>query len=141
MTPDQVIAVARTWLGTPYHHQGRLKHVGVDCIGLILGVGSECGQHGFDRPEFVAYGRRPPRGKSMLTYFDDLIVARAGEPQPSDILVFWVNKETKRPQHIALYTGSTLIHTFADIGRVVEHGFSPEWREKLVKTYRFPGVE
>jgi len=26
-----VTAEARTWLGTPYHHHGRLKGVGVDC--------------------------------------------------------------------------------------------------------------
>jgi len=28
---DAVIAEALTWLGTPYHHHGRLKGVGVDC--------------------------------------------------------------------------------------------------------------
>lgn len=28
---ERVIAEALTWLGTPYHHHGRLKGVGVDC--------------------------------------------------------------------------------------------------------------
>src|SRR5690606_2360282 len=43
----QRIAVqARSWLGTRFHHQGRLKKRGgqpggVDCLGLLMGVGQE----------------------------------------------------------------------------------------------------
>lgn len=29
---------ARGWLGTPYHHQGRLKGVGVDCAMILCEV-------------------------------------------------------------------------------------------------------
>jgi cell wall-associated NlpC family hydrolase len=32
---DAVLAEARTWLGTPYHHMGRLKGIGVDCAGFV----------------------------------------------------------------------------------------------------------
>ena len=32
---------ARTWLGTPFKHQGRVKGVGVDCLGLLIGVAQE----------------------------------------------------------------------------------------------------
>lgn len=46
--PEQIAAQARTWLGTHYHHQGRLKKSergkgGVDCIGLIIGIIDELG--------------------------------------------------------------------------------------------------
>ncbi len=37
-TPDDVIAEARTWLGTPWHHQASVKGVGCDCIGFVRGV-------------------------------------------------------------------------------------------------------
>lgn len=33
-----VVAEARTWLGTAYHHQGRVKGVGVDCATLLCEV-------------------------------------------------------------------------------------------------------
>ncbi len=33
-----VVAEARTWEGTPWHHQGRVKGAGVDCLMLIAGV-------------------------------------------------------------------------------------------------------
>lgn len=34
----QAVAEAITWLGTPYHHQGRVKGVGVDCGTLLCEV-------------------------------------------------------------------------------------------------------
>jgi hypothetical protein len=35
---EAVIAEARSWLGTPWHHQASLKGVGRDCIGFVRGV-------------------------------------------------------------------------------------------------------
>jgi len=37
-TRDQVVEEARSWLKTPYHKNGRLKGVGVDCGTLLLCV-------------------------------------------------------------------------------------------------------
>ena len=34
----KIVAQARSWLGTPYHHQARLKGVGCDCLGLLRGL-------------------------------------------------------------------------------------------------------
>ncbi len=33
-----IVAEAIDWLGTPYHHSGKLKGVGVDCGQLLIGV-------------------------------------------------------------------------------------------------------
>jgi hypothetical protein len=52
----EILAAARTWLGTPWRHQGRLKGVAMDCGGLILGVGRDLGLLDFDTR---AYGRIP----------------------------------------------------------------------------------
>lgn len=35
---DQIASEALTWVGTKYHHKGRIKGVGVDCGGLIYEV-------------------------------------------------------------------------------------------------------
>ena len=39
--PARVIAIARSWLGTPYHDQASLRGVGCDCLGLARGVWRE----------------------------------------------------------------------------------------------------
>ena len=36
-----VLAIARAWIGTPYRHQGAVKGVGCDCLGLIRGIWRE----------------------------------------------------------------------------------------------------
>lgn len=33
-----VVAEALTWLGTPYHHHGRIKGAGVDCAQILCAV-------------------------------------------------------------------------------------------------------
>jgi cell wall-associated NlpC family hydrolase len=40
---QKVIEVARSWLGTPYHHMGRVKSAGVDCATFVCEVYEEAG--------------------------------------------------------------------------------------------------
>ncbi len=35
---DEIVAAARRYIGTPYHHQAALAGAGCDCLGLIRGV-------------------------------------------------------------------------------------------------------
>lgn len=37
-TAAAVVADARAWIGTPYHHQASRRDVGADCLGLVRGV-------------------------------------------------------------------------------------------------------
>ncbi|MCB1544559.1 MAG: C40 family peptidase, partial [Rhodoblastus sp.] len=41
LTREDVVAVARKWLGTPYRHQASLCGVGCDCLGLVRGLWRE----------------------------------------------------------------------------------------------------
>ena len=38
MKNHEAVAEAMTWLGTPYHHQGRVKGIGIDCATLLCEV-------------------------------------------------------------------------------------------------------
>lgn len=40
---EAILAEARTWLGTPWHHQGRVKGHGVDCAMLVREVYASAG--------------------------------------------------------------------------------------------------
>ena len=41
--PGMVITVARSWLGTPYHHHGRVRGAGVDCAQLLAAAYGDVG--------------------------------------------------------------------------------------------------
>lgn len=40
---ETVVAEARRWIGTPYHHAGRVRGAGVDCAMLPAEVYAACG--------------------------------------------------------------------------------------------------
>jgi len=52
ITPEQVIAEARTWIGTPYHHMAYVKGPkgGVDCGMIVIGIYSSVGFFEFFDP-------------------------------------------------------------------------------------------
>lgn len=84
-----VVARARAWLGTPYHHQGRVLGAGVDCAGLLCEVYREVGL----MPEIDA-GNYPcdwhlHRGEELiLAWADRFAVPVQGEPLPGDAVLF-----------------------------------------------------
>jgi cell wall-associated NlpC family hydrolase len=40
---DRVVAIARSWILTPYHHRSKVKGEGVDCAQIIAAVFEEAG--------------------------------------------------------------------------------------------------
>jgi len=91
MTPEQraaVVAEARTWLGTPFHHLARVKGAGVDCAQLLIGVYHACGlipdiDTGYYPPDWH-FHQNEERYLEMLEKFCD----RTDDPQPGDIAMF-----------------------------------------------------
>jgi cell wall-associated NlpC family hydrolase len=133
--PQDIMATARAWLCTPWIHQGRLKHVGVDCGGLIIGVGKELGLLDFDTQ---AYGRIPD-GQRLRALCDQNLMAKPiSDIVPGDVLLM---RFTRHPQHLAIAGDSgnpfSLIHAYADVGRCVEHGADQKWRRRIVAAYSF----
>lgn len=139
VTRQDIIAAARTYLGTPHHHQGRLRGVGVDCIGLISGVGKALGLTGHDHRRYS----RHPDGVTLIRELDKGLVWMKGckcNAEPGDVLVFWMDRAKKKPQHVAILTDYGMIHTHQGVGKVVEHRFTGAWARRLVAVYRFPGI-
>lgn len=126
-----MIAAARTCLGTPFHHQGRCKGVGLDCIGLVIVALTAVGVPINDRTD---YGRRPD-GKSLVAALIAHGATPVDEIHTGDVLLF---RYDKQPQHVALATGpDAMIHSFAPAGKVVETSIGAYWQRRLTGIYRF----
>jgi NlpC/P60 family putative phage cell wall peptidase len=105
---DTIIAAARSWIGTPYHHQASLKRVGCDCLGLIRGVWRE-----LQGPEPEAL---PPytRDWGDATGSEPLLAAAARhlvpvatiEAMPGDVIVFRMRAGVAK--HAGILTGGSL---------------------------------
>lgn len=114
-----ILAEARTWLGTPYHHKGRIKKVGVDCGGLLYEVyGKYYPIKPF--PDTYAPDWSLHRGLELYLDFISEYVLEISEPQPADIVVF---RYGRCYSHGGIWTErNTVIHAWGRdrYGRVLE---------------------
>jgi cell wall-associated NlpC family hydrolase len=132
--------IAREYLGVKFRHRGRSQH-GLDCLGLLVVVAERMGIQVFDKP---VYGREP--WKDGLR---DGIRQHCGEPiereiQPGDILLIQFYK-SEGPSHVAMAAphphGIGIIHTYARMGRVVEHRIDEHRFKQIVEAYQWPGKD
>lgn len=130
----EIVRQARTWLGTPFHHQGRLKGVGVDCAGLVICVAWELGIAGHD---ITGYGRRPDSRELERLCREQMVEVKLSEARPGDVYLLEVDKA---PQHLAFATDVGLLHSYAPARRVVEHRMDADWAARRVAAFSLPDV-
>jgi NlpC/P60 family putative phage cell wall peptidase len=135
-----VIAIARSWIGTPYAHQASVKGVGCDCLGLLRGVWREL--HGEDAetpppysPDWAeATGEETlyTAMKRHLTEIDPRDIA------PGDIALFRMMPRGPA-KHCGIVakkkSGLMLIHARQN-KQVGEEVFSALWRRKFAYGFR-----
>lgn len=151
LSPQDVIAQARTWMKVPYKHHGREKSIAVDCAGLVIGVGRELQL--MDHNDF-AYGEWP-KADYLLRECDkvleqEVLAKEAGEDAvlqhvaPGKVLVMY-SRSPREAQHMGIvgeHNGRlTLIHAFSKRDMVVEQGLDNFWRKRILGVYRYPKVE
>jgi cell wall-associated NlpC family hydrolase len=135
MTADDIINIARSQIGTPFAHQGRIPGRALDCAGLAAYV---AGQLGVEFNEWPGYGRTPHKGLLKSVLDGQPCLSRVSNRMPGDILLMRFARE---PQHVAICAGPSIIHSYEAVGQVCEHDLTPEWQKRIVAVYRFNGVE
>jgi NlpC/P60 family putative phage cell wall peptidase len=84
----RIVAEARSWCGTPYHHQGQVKGVGVDCAMLLVEVFHQVGL--IPKIDTRPY---PPdwhmhRSEERYLAWVEKYAKPVEDPQPGDIVVY-----------------------------------------------------
>ena len=166
---EAIVAAARGWFGTPYHHQASVKGVGCDCLGLIRGLWRELLG---DEPETLpAYTRDwgDATGSEPLLAVARrhlLPLASVDLAQPGDMLVFRMQAGVAKHAGIlsalpatseALSRGALLerngllerdglyerggkfIHAVEELG-VTEVALTRWWRRRLVAAFSLPNI-
>ena len=136
---ENIIAIARRWLNTPYKHQGRSRQ-GCDCVGLPLALARELG---IEVEDFRGYGRLPVSAMLVEKCRQHCREIHRERYRPGDILLMTWGKDRTRPHHFAVVTrmadGSTgIIHSHSQVGRVVEHVLDRPWRRRITHAFRVP---
>lgn len=148
---QRIIACARGWLGTRFHHQGRLKKTaghngGVDCLGLLTGIARELDLHDAHGVPLASldktdYGHLPDGHALHEGLSRALIPVPLADIQPGCILLIALEEV---PRHLAIATdyppGTGMIHAYAQARKVVEHTLDGWWRERVWACFRVPGT-
>ena len=137
--PTLVIAVARSWLGTPYHDQASLRGVGCDCLGLARGVWREVvGPEPFLIPPYSRdWGETGPRevlADGARQMMPEVPVQLAG----SGALILFRMMPRAIAKHVGILTGpDTFLNAYERLG-VIEEPLTPAWRRRIAFAFLFP---
>lgn len=137
---NEIIEAAETMLGLPFLHQGRNPDIGVDCVGLLVVMGSKIGYP--DLVDAEAYKRTPSSAviKSVLAQNCDEIPL--GEAGVGDI--YLMRMGGIKPRHTAIVyddiDGERFIIHASKRGVKVERkdNYPAPW---YVAAYRVRGLE
>lgn len=114
-----IVAEARSWLGTRYHHNARIKGVGVDCAMLLAEV--------FERVGMVAHvepGDYPPdwhmhRSEELfLGWLQRCGARQTGAPSPGDVALFRFGR-TFSHGAIVVDQDLQMVHAYIDRGVIL----------------------
>lgn len=134
------VAIARSWIGTPYVHQASVKGVGCDCLGLLRGVWRELrGAEPEDAPPYSPDWAEATGAETlyaaMTRHLHEIAPACIA---PGDVALFRMTPRGPA-KHCGIVAGQggalTLIHARQN-KRVSEEALSPMWRKKLVFAFR-----
>lgn len=134
-----ILALAESWIGTPYRHQARTKHVGCDCLGLVLGIWQELyGKAPSARTNYSKdWAETSSRDQLLIaakTYLDEV---KFETSRPGDVLLFrWSQFSVSKHLGI-LCCDQRMIHAFE--GHAVSSALIvPSWRRRISGVFRFP---
>lgn len=135
---ERFLQAAISYLGTPFHHQGRLPGVGLDCAGVVVCAAREAEIEVADQR---GYAHQPFGGLFEQAVLDHADPIGRAELLPGDLLLFAFGGA---PQHIAVVTAVAerlhMVHAHAQVRKVAEQAVDAVWEAQLRGCFRLRGL-
>ena len=137
-----IVAMARSWIGTPYMHAQSAKGVGCDCLGLVRGVWRELyGEEPETPPAYASSWRDGGTGEALLEAADRHLLSVLGDWLPGDVLIFrWRPHLPARHCAIVVDEGR-VVHAYEAGGGVKEGNLHVGWRSRIAGVFAFRGID
>jgi cell wall-associated NlpC family hydrolase len=128
-----IIDEAKTWVSTPYHHEGHRKGIGVDCAHLLNEVYSAAGV--IEKLNIEHYSQDWQFHRDVERYLS-YIECRATEqmdvnyiPQPADIMMFKFGRTFSHGAIVVRYP--IIIHSYVRMGCVLDDVSKNQWLQRM----------
>jgi NlpC/P60 family putative phage cell wall peptidase len=142
-TAAEIIAEARSWIGTPYQHQASCKGAGADCLGLLRGVWRCCiGPEPETPPAYTPDWSETDGVERLLqAAHRHLVPVGLDDLRSGDVLVFRMRAESVA-KHVGLLVRlpgkpDSMVHAHSGHG-VVETWLTQPWQRRLAAAFRLP---
>jgi NlpC/P60 family putative phage cell wall peptidase len=139
---DRIVAIARTWCGTPYHHQQSIKHLGTDCLGVIRGIWREL--YGCEPEIPPAYSSDWAEASGHDTLLNaarrNLREIEISAAREGDMLLFRYRKGLPAKHIGVLSAHNRMIHATQGLP-VAEFKLSGWWTRRAAGAFAFPHVD
>ncbi|NWH09203.1 MAG: C40 family peptidase [Alphaproteobacteria bacterium] len=141
ITRDEIVAEARSWLGTPYVHQASAKGLGTDCLGLVRGVYRALLQGEPERPPAYSADWAEFGGRELLrdAARRHLVPIEPGGAIMGDVILFRMRMNGPAKHAAILTAPGRMIHAYAGHA-VMETALSHWWRRRVAFAFAFPEV-
>lgn len=131
---QKIVCEALEWIGTPYHHHGRVKQAGVDCAMLLAEVYERAGaiEHvdpGVYAPQFGLH-----RNEEVFDNFVKKYGLEVENPSPGNVVLF---KYGRCFSHGGIIVEqNTFVHAVLKVGFVIASRLDePEYCQREMKFY------
>ena len=140
-TPEQIVAAARRYIGTPYHHQGALAGAGCDCLGLIRGVFRDLyGAEPETPPPYTPdWGETGTREFLLEAAGRHLVPLPRGAGGAGDVVIFRLRAQAIA-KHAAVLTGPDRMIHAQSRDRVREVTMNGWWRARVAGEFGWPDL-
>lgn len=138
----RVIEEALVWIGTPYRHQGTLKGVGCDCLGLVRGVwralyGEEPESMQPYSPDWAEAGRVDALIEAARRHF----IERPKEDMAAGDVILFRWKPTHAAKHVGiLVSNQAFIHAYEGHAVMIS-ALVPQWRSRIAGVFSFKPIK
>lgn len=139
---ENILAEARSWIGTPYRHQASAKGLGSDCLGLLRGVWrATLGAEPEAVPPYTEDWAEPQRREALREAAERWLLSKPlAEAEPGDVVLFRM-RDNSVAKHLgiqsAVHPTPYFIHSYTGHG-VVESPLSQPWQRRIVARFAFP---
>jgi NlpC/P60 family putative phage cell wall peptidase len=139
--PDDIVAAAQAWLGTPYRHQAATLGAGCDCLGLLRGVWRRL--YGTEPPALPPYRadwRDLHHAEALLAAAETWLRPTEAPLQAGQVVLFRLHR-LPLPKHCGIMVSpDRFIHAQERLG-VIETRLVGNWPKRLAAQFDFPPIE
>lgn len=116
-----VVREAESWLRTPYHHEGNIKGVGVDCAMLLVSVFRNCGLiPSIDPRPYSRQWHMHRAEEHYLKWVEAYAREIPGPPQPGDVALYQFGRCLSHGAIVIAWP--KVIHAVAGLGCLWDDG-------------------